>query len=244
MAANRRKTSGAIAAPPVKAKRARLRPSWSRKGPSTSASASGSSARSPPGRAWCHRRRASQAGRCARPQSTSALAPARCVQHAGVHARGQAFPLARAEEHHLAGQLADRLLDLVRALGEVHAQRAHQAQRDADPLLGGPGQRDVRQVFAPVGHVQRLPISCRRCASASVRGDHALGLAGGARGVGQHSDVAARCPAPPSRATCCGSAAASGWPACFRAWRDSSRASGGSPTGRRTPTTRWCAPAA
>ena len=72
MPANRRKASGAIAAPPVNAKRARLSPSCSRKGPSTSASASGSSARAAAGTALPSSAGTRAACPMASPQSTSA----------------------------------------------------------------------------------------------------------------------------------------------------------------------------
>ena len=117
------------------------------------------------------------------------LAPAWRVGHARVHQRGHALPLAWAKEDHLAGDLAHRLLDLVGPLGEVHAQRAHQAQRDADPLLGGPGQWDVGEVFAARLHAHAVADGAGVVLQRAVRGDHALGLAGGARGVGQQGDV-------------------------------------------------------
>jgi hypothetical protein len=111
------------------------------------------------------------------------------VQHAGLDGGGDAFPLARAEQHHVRRQLAQVGQHLVGPLGEVDHQRQRQPQRHAQQLLGDPGQRRVRQVLHAGLDGQRAAHAGGVVDQPAVADHHALGLAGRARGVGQQRQV-------------------------------------------------------
>jgi len=118
------------------------------------------------------------------PAVDAARQPAR-GEHARLDGGGDVLPLARAEQHDVWREFAQVRQDLVGALREVDHQGRDQPEGHTQQLLGDPGQRRVRQIFHAGLQRQRAPHPNRVVHQPTVADHHALGLAGGAGGVGQ-----------------------------------------------------------
>ena len=111
------------------------------------------------------------------------------IHHLGLHQRGQAFPLARAEHQRLRADFADVVLHRLRFFREVDDERHHEPEREPEELLGRPRRRDVREVLRLRAEARGPHQPCGGLHQVALRQDARLGQAGGPRRVAENRDV-------------------------------------------------------
>ena len=113
------------------------------------------------------RRREPRARRSAMPSAVSknAASERTGIEHAGADVARDALPLPWREDTAVDADLAEVRQHRLRPLGEIHHQRRHQRQRQADMLLDRPGRRDVGKMLAARAELQspsrRIALSSR-----------------------------------------------------------------------------------
>jgi hypothetical protein len=111
------------------------------------------------------------------------------VFHADRHGREQPFEGARRAEVIARADLAHVVHHRLGRLGAVEREAAHQPLRHREEVVAHPRHRQVAHDVVAGAELVGLDAAAARRDEAGVRLAHALGPAGGARGVEDHADV-------------------------------------------------------